>query len=125
MDEPLLPMKGLRALEPTESQLEMAVCHFFASKNLMFWKQPSSGYYDAKLKRFRSHVNPYVGKGVPDIVIIHSGRFIGVEMKRLKGTQTEDQKRFEERSRKAGALYYICRSVEDAESIFKAILLLP
>lgn len=120
-----LPMKGLRALEPTESQLELSVCRYFEHRGLFFWKAPRAGFFDTTRNRFRKHVNPFVLNGTPDLIVVHQGRFIGVEIKTRAGKQTASQKAFEPRLRKAGGHYYTCRSLDDAENIFRALQLLP
>lgn len=110
--------KVLRPYEPKESEIEMAVCHYLHSRGFFFWKNPSAGYFDAKLKRFRRHVNPYVKRGVGDIVVIVGGVFWNLEIKTKSGKQSEFQKEFQKGLEKAGGFYHLIRSVEDLKQLF-------
>lgn len=96
----------------------MAVCHYLASRGFFFWKNPSAGYFDAKLKRFRKHRNPYTRNGVPDIIVILDGKFIGLELKTRTGRQSDAQKDFEILLKKHGGHYHLVRSVKDVEALF-------
>ena len=51
--------------------------------------------------------------GSPDIVCIIHGRYIGIEVKRPHGKQSEHQKQFQEASEAAGAKYFIATSLDD------------
>lgn len=118
-------MRGRKlAVKPVklkETQIELQVCHLLRAKNIFFWKQPSRGYWDAKRKVFRRDVNPFVGRGVPDIIFLIDGHFCSFEIKSEKGVQSEDQKTFETRCKAAGAFYFLIRSVEEAESVLKLL----
>ena len=58
--------------------------------------------------------------GVPDIIVIHQGQFIGIEVKSATGRQSESQRDFEiELTRKGQGNYFIARSVEDVENQLK------
>lgn len=118
-------MRGRKlAVKPVklkETQIELQVCHLLRAKNIFFWKNPSAGFYDTKRKIFRRHVNPFVGRGVCDLIALIDGHFIGLEIKSQKGVQSEDQKTFETRCKAAGAFYFLIRSVEEAESVLKLL----
>ena len=57
--------------------------------------------------------------GWPDVVVIipGSGRFMGIEVKVGKDTQSEGQKKFQARCEAAGGLYYIVRTKEDFHKV--------
>ena len=59
--------------------------------------------------------------GLPDIVVIIKGRFIGLEIKQPKGKQSPEQKSFEESISKAGGFYFIIRSLDDAIKAIESI----
>lgn len=66
-----------------------------------------------------------VQPGWPDIIVIGqagSNRFtVGLELKAPKGVQSAEQKAVQRSFPGAGALYYVCRSVEDVEqALFRA-----
>lgn len=59
----------------------------------------------------------YGMKGVPDIVLIHHGKFYGIEVKTEKGAQSADQLEFERRCIKAGGEYVLARSIDDVVAV--------
>lgn len=124
-------MKDPREL--TEAQIEMQVCHLLRVKNFFFWRSPTRGYFSGKVStdasgrrvmvgNFRKDLNPYTKRGIPDILIVHRGRLFGFEIKTLKGRQSDEQKEFEREMVKAGAKYFLIRSLEDAEIAIREII---
>lgn len=61
-------------------------------------------------------------RGLPDCVAIIKGQYIGIEFKTDTGRQSEDQQFFEARSKSAGALYFLIRSIDDMERFIKPLL---
>jgi hypothetical protein len=57
----------------------------------------------------------YAMKGVPDIVLIHEGKFFGVECKSEKGKLSSDQVEFERKCVAAGGEYIVARSIDDVQ----------
>ena len=66
--------------------------------------------YDVKRKVYRAGVQK---KGVPDIIGIINGRFIGIEVKIGKDRQSADQKLIEKEINAAGGVYFIAKSYDD------------
>lgn len=56
-------------------------------------------------------------KGIPDILVLKSGRTIALEVKTRTGTQSKEQKEIENHFTRQGAEYYIVRSLEQAVGI--------
>ena len=52
-------------------------------------------------------------KGIPDILLFHDGRTIGIELKIPGGKPSIAQQAMFHQLREAGVLVYICESVED------------
>jgi hypothetical protein len=52
-------------------------------------------------------------KGASDLVIIHKGKLIFVEVKTPTGVQSKDQKMFEQHVRECGFDYFLVRSLEE------------
>ena len=52
-------------------------------------------------------------RGQPDITAVIGGRYLGIEVKKWDGKQSDEQKLWEERVRKAGGIYLLARSWED------------
>ena len=57
--------------------------------------------------------------GVADLTVVMPDRVVFVEMKDHKGEQRDSQKVFEGKVTDMGYSYYVCRSLEDFQSIFK------
>jgi hypothetical protein len=66
--------------------------------------------YDKKQGVYRAGVQK---KGVPDIIGIINGRFIGIEVKIGKDRQSADQKLIEKEINAAGGVYFIAKSYDD------------
>jgi hypothetical protein len=58
-------------------------------------------------------------KGVPDLVILHSGRIGGLEVKTPTGTLSREQKEFRVEWERAGGIYGVVRSVEEGKALLK------
>ena len=56
-------------------------------------------------------------KGVPDLVILHSGRIMGLEVKSSGGTLSREQKEFRVEWERAGGIYAVVRSVEEGKRV--------
>ena len=56
-------------------------------------------------------------RGVPDIIVVKQGQFIGLEVKRQGTCQSPEQKAFEKDVAHAGGQYYVVRSVDDVIAI--------
>jgi hypothetical protein len=52
--------------------------------------------------------------GSPDIIGVHNGRAVGIEMKRPDGgVQSDQQKKFQQRWERCGGLYVLARSIDE------------
>ncbi len=63
----------------------------------------------------------YSTPGIPDIVLVIDGIFVGFEVKTYSGSQRPLQKQFQRRLEGAGGRYYIIRSMKDAEDALKEV----
>jgi len=86
-----------------------AVITYIKLKGGIAYRINNMGVYDAKLGKFRTSGTK---KGIPDIIGIHKGRFIGVEIKIGKDRQSDDQKLREQEIIKAGGYYYIAKEFD-------------
>lgn len=59
----------------------------------------------------------YSKTGVPDIILVHNGIFIGLEVKRPKGKQSDNQVEFQKGLERAGGKYYLVTSLDDVTKI--------
>lgn len=104
--------------KPLEKEIQAAILDYLAwnskQKDYMFWRQNTGGIWDKD--HFRA-MPKYSMKGVPDICVIKDGFFIGLEVKRKGGKQSDDQKIFENEVKAKGAEYYIISGIEDVKNI--------
>lgn len=113
--------------QASESQIETSICHYLRIKGYFFWKQPQAGYFAGKQKdghwigSFRRHVNPYCRRGVPDLILVKNGQFIGLEVKTPTNRQTLEQVDFQYDLEKNGGKYFVVRSIEDVEKVLQEI----
>lgn len=56
--------------------------------------------------------------GMPDIVCVIRGRFVGIEVKSQTGRQRPEQRVWQERIANAGGVYVLARSWEDVQLAF-------
>lgn len=101
--------------EPLEKDIQSAICDYLAIKNHFFWRQNviPAMTPGGSMRRLPK----YVKKGVPDIIVIKDGFFIGLEVKRKGGQQSDSQKEFEKGLKEAGGEYYVVRSIDDVINI--------
>lgn len=99
-----------------ETDIQLAICDYLALKKYFFWRQNNIGTYDAK-SGYHRPMPKYSKNGVPDIIVIKDGFFIGLEVKTPKGRLSENQKIFQKECKSAGGEYYIVRSIDDVIEI--------
>jgi len=97
-----------------ETDIQKAVCDYLALKKYFFWRQNNNPIYS----QGRMFAMPkYSMHGVPDIILIKDGFFIGLEIKTSTGKQSEHQKEFQRKCKENGAEYYVIKSLEDIKEI--------
>jgi hypothetical protein len=99
-----------------ESNIQNSICEYLSYKKHFFWRNNTTGVFDPVRKTFRSKPK-YALNGVPDIIVIRDGFFIGLEVKKAKTYQSKDQKEFERKCKDAGGEYYVVRSIKDVQDI--------
>ena len=84
----------------------------------MYWVREGVAYrinngavFDKKRQVYRKGVQR---KGIPDIIGIINGRFIGIEVKIGADRQSADQKEIEKEIKEAGGVYFIVKSYDDS-----------
>lgn len=77
----------------------------------MVWRNNSGLLFTCRGARVRASVS-----GAPDVLGVYQGRAIGIETKTARGSQSASQKRFQEAFERAGGLYVVARSPEEAIS---------
>lgn len=95
-----------------ESNIQLAICDYLALKKVFFWRQNTTPVFDTKTKFYRP-MPKYSMRGVPDIIIIKNGKFIGLEVKRPKGKQSDSQLEFQKNCILNKAEYFVVTSIDD------------
>lgn len=102
-----------------EGDIQLSICEYLEWKRHFFWRQNSSGSFYKAADGSRQFRKPpkYAKNGVPDIIVINDGRFIGLEVKAPNGRQSKDQKKFESDVTDAGGIYAVVTSIEDVQAL--------
>lgn len=95
-----------------EGEIVAAICDYLALKKRFFYRNNNTPIYDAQRQRFRA-MPKYTMRGIPDIVCVKDGRYVGIEVKTDKGALSEHQHEFGRSLMLAGGDYLIARSVDD------------
>jgi len=81
------------------------------------WKNNTTGVYDEKRGCYRSTKNKWAINGVSDILGIHNGRLLAIEVKTPVGIVTDEQQEFIDRVIKEGGIAGVARSIADVREI--------
>ena len=103
-------------MKETESQIVSAICDYLALRKLLFWRNNNTPIFDPTRQVFRA-MPKHTMKGLPDIIVIKDGKFIGLEVKTDTGRLSADQVEFGRRAKDAGARYEVVRSIEDVQRL--------
>jgi len=88
-----------------------AVSDYLTLKRHFWIRINTQGQYDARLGKYRT--SPYTMRGVADLLIIHQGQPVFIELKTAKGRQSPDQILFEKHCDEHAVEYAVVRSVDD------------
>ncbi len=100
-----------------ESQIQKEILNWltFQPKDQMFsWRQYTGPIVRGNPNKGQTFFTPNPCPGLPDIVVIIKGRFVGLEIKQPKGRQSKEQQTFEKAIKKAGGFYFLIRSLDEA-----------
>ena len=90
----------------------------------MVWVCKTTGIFDPVKKIYRRDNSRYFRKGVPDILGIHKGRPLAIEVKSLKGRVSPDQEKFIEEFNVHGGVGIIARSLFEVMEVLAPELIL-
>lgn len=112
----------------SEHQIQCAVARYLdlaldGIPDCTWWAVPNGGTFASRIDSSGRRVSVAAAKakreglkpGVSDIMVLWAGRLICIELKTLKGRQSEEQKAWADTVTLAGAAYYVARSVEEVE----------
>lgn len=93
--------------------MQSQICTWLSENNYCFWRVITKQY-----TKFRSN-NRFIPAGLPDIALIHKGKFIGIEVKRPSRPAPirDSQDTFRERLQNAGGDYFIVHSLDEVKQL--------
>jgi hypothetical protein len=98
----------------SEKQIETEILRLLnLLPNTYAWKNHSMGVYDPMRKTFR-RMSGFAIRGVSDILGIHNGKMICLEVKSAKGRLRPEQREFLEKMTSLGAVCAVVRSWPEA-----------
>jgi hypothetical protein len=100
----------MKAPRPLEKDIQNSICEYLALKKYFFWRQNNTPIMAKGV--FRA-MPKYSKRGVPDIILVKDGKFIGIEVKRPKEKQNPSQIQFQKDVEQAGARYIVAYSLDD------------
>ncbi len=95
-----------------EGEIVRAICDYLSLRGHLFYRNNNVPIFDPTRQAFRA-MPKYTMKGLPDIVLIKDGRYIGIEAKAGNATLSPHQEEFRKQSEKHGARYIVARSIDD------------
>jgi len=105
---------GWSVMERTkETDIQRAICDYLALKGYFFWRQNTGGMF--REGRYFS-LPKYSMRGIPDIILIKGGRFIGIEVKNKTGKLSPHQADFARECVKNGGDYIVAKSIDDVQA---------
>lgn len=104
----------MAAITAREADIQRTCLDYLALKRYFFFRLNNIPV--SKDGEFR-RLSIYTPRGLPDAVVVHEGRFIGIEFKREDGKPSHEQVECAQRILKAGGDYHIVRSLDDLVKI--------
>jgi hypothetical protein len=102
-----------------EGKIQSSVLKYLHEQGVFCWRQNNLAIFDPKMNGYREHNGL---KGVPDILAVINGRFVGFEIKTPRGRQSADQLFFQKRLERHKGKYFIIRSLDEAKEALATIL---
>ena len=100
----------MKKIEASEKEIQNTIIEWLNAKRIFCYRQNSGSFID-KAKHYYKFASI---DGLPDIVVIVRGRYIGLEVKRKGGKQRDSQIETERAIKNAGGNYFTVYSLEEA-----------
>jgi hypothetical protein len=104
-------------LNHEESKIQYKICQWLQEKGYYFFAVPNEANGRSAVQQMQQ-VSMGLRAGAADLVIVLPGSVLFVEVKAEKGTQSDKQKKFQERVESLGHRYVVVRSVDEVEALF-------
>lgn len=101
---------------PLEKVIQLAICDYLTYRKHFFYRNNNTPVFDTTRQAFRA-MPKHTPKGLPDVVVIFKGQYIGLEVKRPGGKQSPEQKDIETRVKAAGGNYAVVYSIDDVKAM--------
>lgn len=104
-----------------ESHVQREICDWLFLHEFFFWRQNTIPVFEHG--HFRA-LPKYTPRGLPDIMVLHGGRFIGLEVKNVRKGHpgytnlSEYQKDMREKILLNGGAYHMVTSLAEVKEIF-------
>lgn len=105
-----------------EKDIQRDICEYLDSKGVFFWRSnniPVFGRSGDGIRRFRA-LPKFTPRGLPDVICLVKGKFIGLEVKRPDSpskTGSEFQVQMGSRIISNGGIYAVVFSLDDVKKI--------
>jgi hypothetical protein len=96
----------------SESKLQASIIQEFQRRGIYAFSVPNEGALSGRRQMFLKSLG--LRNGVSDLIIVLPSRIIFMEVKTPTGTQSENQKAFQQQVESLGHTYVLVRSVDDA-----------
>jgi len=103
--------------KPLEKDIQREICEYLSENNYFFWRSnniPVFGMNNGGKKTFRS-LPKFTPRGIPDIILLHDGKFIGFEVKRPGEKLKPDQIIFKNNCDNARVDYFEVHSIDEVK----------
>lgn len=105
-----------------EKIIENSVLEYINKRpNWFAFKVQSTGIYDPIKKVYRKSRNMWHINGVSDILAIHKGHFVAIEIKTKTGRLTDNQRNFISKIEGHGGTACVVRTIEEADFILSQV----
>jgi len=129
----------------SEAEIQKSIMIYLQyRKDVVFWRQNSGSFVAPAIRSLGAILDKFglgrkkafilaafkkaVGfykcvseQGLPDIIVVHKGMFVGFEVKTDTGRVSKEQKSMHERLRKQGGKVFVVRSIDDVKKAFESL----
>lgn len=108
-------MNRRRKRDNPEGRLQLQIIHYLKACGFVVGKTKTTGIRRGQAFCF----DPYTFRGFPDLCCFARNKLIFIEVKAPSGTQSQEQRNFQELCNSANITYILARSLEDITSLIK------
>jgi hypothetical protein len=98
-----------------ESDIQRQILDYLTLKRIFHYRNNSGAFKDKA-----GHFYRFGALGSPDIICIIAGQYVGIEVKALRGRQSEHQMEFQRKLEDAGGRYVLAYSLDDVINVITA-----